>query len=286
LRNGNSKLSGNVIRDLSDFPRWRWSMKERHEIQADFQGALKAFYESNEDRIKLVVENRGRYLVLHRDRSWSVFRLEVSAGRQLPEGFGWTPEQEQVLYDLGLRQGRASNNYRAQIQNAAQWEDQWVDGLEQVVYQLLNDEEGEPVWTVREEKEEHVQSEGIVEGMNHLANTRTWQARTRLYRLLLASRLLVLVSGKGNGQRVEFGQVGTMGNWGVTAAFTSYEVLDAYEPRGAEVLALPGDVLFPELSVARIGALKLNPGSAPTGELYANEIKIIVDGLKKLSGVH
>lgn len=261
-------------------------MKERHEIQADFQKALKTFSESNEDRIKLVVESRGRYLVLHRDSSWSLFRIEVSAGRQLPEGFSWTPEQEQALYDLGLRQGRASNNYRVQVQNVDQWEGQWVEGLEQVVFDLLNDEEGEPVWTVREEKEEHVQSEGIVEGMNHLAKNRTWQARTGLYRLLLESRLLVLVKGKGKGQRVEFGQVGTMGSWGVTAAFTSYEALDAYKPRGADVLALPGDVLFPELSVAHIGALKLNPGSAPSGELYANEIKMMVDGLKKLSGVH
>ena len=76
-----------------------------------------------------------------------------------------------------------------------------------------------------------------------------------------------------------------MGSWGVTAAFTSYEALDAYAPKGVEVLALPG-IFFPELAVAKIGSLKLNPGTAPTGELYANEIQMMVEGLKKMTGVH
>ena len=187
---------------------------------------------------------------------------------------------------MGLRQGRASKNFFAIVKDKSDWEGRWANHAEQVITTLLNDEQGEPQWVLREEREERFQSEGIIEAMNHVAKNRTWQARTGLYRLLLQSRLLVLVNGKGEGQRVQFGQVGSMGSWGVTAAFTSYEALDAFAPKGADVLALPGDILFPELAVAKIGALKLNPGTAPTGELYANEIQMMVEGLKKMTGVH
>lgn len=251
--------------------------------------ALDRFCESPGDRRRLTVESEGCYAVVRGDGEGETVHIEVSAGRQLPKGKEWTPEEAQHLYDMGLRQGRASMNFRGFCGESA-LVTTWGDRLAWIVAELFHSPEGDtnPVLVVEPELE--VESQGVVEAMSHLAKNRTWQARTGLYRKLLEARFLVLVEGESGeyspSRSISWHPVGALGSWPVVAAFTSYDTLDLYAPLGKNVLAIPGEVLFPMLAESGVGALQLNPGSSPNGELSANEITMLVDGLKKLSGIH
>jgi hypothetical protein len=68
----------------------------------------------------------------------------------------------------------------------------------------------------------------------------------------------------------------------VAAIFTDVAGLDRYEPRGLDFAIMDGMALFPLLQDARVGSVLLNPGNAPRGEFYSNEIQTIVDGIRRL----
>lgn len=250
-------------------------------LEAGVQWLTKA----NRDRARLVYTSPKGYIVLHTGAAEELVHVQISAGRQAPEGEHWPAEIQQEYYDAGLRQARVSANFRGK----------WIKGqLNQggisTLTQALTKGFGEGIrgeaWECSEENVAAVQTNGVEDAMNYLAKNRTWQARTGLYRMLLKSRLLVVVEDEGIGKNTQFKSIDTIGSHSVYGAFTSYEALDAFSPLPTRSIAVPGEILFPELVSARAGALRLNPGTTPTGELYGNELMIIVDGIKRMQGVH
>lgn len=250
---------------------------------SDWQEGVGRFLNSDADRVKLHRLSQGRYLLVHREAGAEKVTLEVTGGRQLDRNFPWGEAQLQGIFAAGLRQQRASENFR-RTWTLDGFSREGVRVTQELQDVLFDGEEGRV--TCFTQTDFQPRAKGVEDAMDHLARVRTWQARTGLYRLLLEARLLVPVDEGGPGERTRFRPVDEMGGFPVVCAFTDYERLDALFPLGTKVLALPGDVLFPELLAARIGALRLNPGSTPHGELYSNEISTMVEGLQRLRGMH
>ena len=237
----------------------------------------------------LVLSSGERYLVFRLREATQKVQVIVSAGRQLSQGSQWTPEQEQSLFDGGLRRSRASEDYRAttDVQDVPQ---KWAALLAEVVETHL--ELGPAAFEVEPQREHvtEIANLAIEEAMEFLAKERNWQARTGLYRLLIEGALLVLTKEVGPvyklTQTPRWNVIDVMGSMPVMAVFTSTEALFRYAPTGAHAMKISGRDLFPLLVREGAATLRMNPGGMPRGELFRNELDMIVEGIKRLDGVH
>ena len=74
-----------------------------------------------------------------------------------------------------------------------------------------------------------------------------------------------------------------MGSFPVCAVFTSMpRFLKAY-PEGQQFVQRNGKSLFPELAQKRFGSMRINPRTEVGGELYLNELYMLVQGIERLA---
>ena len=89
-----------------------------------------------------------------------------------------------------------------------------------------------------------------------------------------------------DGADPSFYEVGQIGDFPSFALFTDYAALDNYNPVGLRAQVVTGMDIFPRILSNRVGSVLINPHGQPRGELYSNEVGMIVDGIKRLRGVH
>ena len=147
----------------------------------------------NRDRARLVYTSPKGYIVLHTGAAEELVHVQISAGRQAPEGEHWPAEIQQEYYDAGLRQARVSANFRGK----------WIKGqLNQggmsTLTQALMKGFGEGIrgeaWF--RGKCGRCSNQQCGRRQNYLAKNRTWRARTGLL-TLLKSRSPVVVEDEG-----------------------------------------------------------------------------------------
>lgn len=107
----------------------------------------------------------------------------------------------------------------------------------------------------------------LIDAMRTMAKKRDHSYRTALYRSLLDSTLLLLTDA----ERPK--KVGELMRFEVFAAFTSFDALRRYEPRGAAYDRVKGRDLFHRLLEFPVGSLLIDPKSTVGGELYRNELE-------------
>lgn len=256
----------------------------------DFTDAIERLRASRANRNRVaLVSNRG-YIVFSTPGPDKPVHVQVSGGRNLPPNTKLTPQAAGALGEAGLRQKRASGDFQRRILPGRADE---VAPLVDRAFSLLTEQLGaEPesiVLRSRFEQVPELDNSQVEEAMNHLAKRRDWPARTGLYRTLVDAQLVCAVDeGASAGESGEWRpyRAGMLGPLPSAAIFTNYEALDHFAPVGLSARVLPGHALFPELLAFGVGSALVNPGGQPRGELYQNEIQILVDGIKKLKGIH
>lgn len=112
----------------------------------------------------------------------------------------------------------------------------------------------------------------LLDAMRQMAKKRDHRFRVDLYRALLDSTLLLLVSPDGTGNPAK---VGELMKFDVYACFTSWDSLRRFEPRGARYDVVRGRKLFARLMEHHVGSLLIDPKSSVGGELYRNELETL-----------
>lgn len=230
------------------------------------------------DANRLVLETARGYLVVHGERGAETLAVEVSAGRQLPDDARLSPEAHQTLHDAGFRRRSAADNYLR--------EGVPVDAAEAEVPRILEllDPGGASTRALHLGHREPTENPTLLRAMERLSRVRDMQARRQVYMALLYADLLLALDAPPNEDaELSLHRAGTLGKGEVVAAFTDWESLRRYEPRGLHYAVLSGMELFPRLAERRVASLLINPRGHVGGELYRNEILSISDGAARLN---
>ena len=123
----------------------------------------------------------------------------------------------------------------------------------------------------------HLENQPVIEAMRHLAKHRDWSARKTLYRLLIDASFIVPID-----ENDEIAVVDQMGSFPVSAAFTDQTLFITANPLGGVFGVKTGRQLFPELVTKRFGSMRINPQTEVRGELYLNELQMLVEGIARL----
>lgn len=235
------------------------------------------------NRNRIVVSGGDGYLVFSGSRGGAQWLCQVSAGRQLPARVKLSPQQSQQLADYGLAQLRASENFREKFQTEPEQLDDWSRKALRIMESVFGAHEAEIA--IRLESVPELDRKTIDEAMELVARKRNLSARSGLYMVLARSQLVIAVDetpASGELRDATFRVCDELGGRPVAAIFSNYNALDAYEPRGLDGLTVGGGELFPWLIEQKVGSVLINPGSAPRGELYANELMTLGEGIRRM----
>ena len=253
----------------------------RTDARSAIQTKLKELMDSKVSRRRLAVASDQGYFVFSHDPEELGLRFEMSAGRQVAR------ERMSVAYagrceQLGLRRGRASDNFSTRVETASVLSGQIIEDALDTLETYFD----ATAYDVSLCLEDHpaVDPEDIHKAMENLARERTWAARTGLYMLLVRRSFFVAVARYEDSAEMPIvpATIDTMVERPVYGIFTTIDALEKYEPKGLKARLLDGMALFPQLLSSAPSAVRINPGSAPRGELYSNELQIIVDGISRL----
>ena len=248
---------------------------------------LTSWRQSIGNRKRFLISGGTGYLVFVQKEDGNL-ELQASAGQQLTLERDAKTAIAEVLHNWGFRQRRLSANYqitfKSDPENIKKWSSIALDALTR----LFDATETNTI--ARAEQHPEIDNSGLLVAMKHLAKKRDWKARTGVYMKLIESELVIPLddSHDPEGPLESDGllKVGSMGNMPVTAAFSTVEALDTFDPRGLDLKVISGLELFPVLSVGKFASIQINPRGDIRGELYANEIWTVTEGIKRLRGSH
>ena len=115
----------------------------------------------------------------------------------------------------------------------------------------------------------------LIRAMKLLATTREMSARQRVYHHLLAADLLLALDPDGDDDDPAPHIFERLQGYPVIGAFTDWDALRLWQPRGWPYRVLPGRSLFPLAHAGRYGSVLINRGGNVGGELLMNEIEAL-----------
>ena len=207
--------------------------------------------------------------------------VEISAGRQV-DRTRMTVEFAAHCEKIGFRRSRASDNFSRTIGLNTSELDTWLQWTLETL-ETFFDAEGFDIKLCLEDHPELDATE-IHKAMENLAKQRSWAARTGLYMMLVKRPFLVAIDTPSMApeEQAPISSIDTLGDRPVAAIFTTLDALDRFNPTGHSAMMMDGMALFPLLLSLGVGGVRINPGTSPRGELYSNEVQILVDGIKRL----
>lgn len=210
---------------------------------------------------RAVVVARGGWFVVHGARNVDDVEVEAAASAYLETKLSLDQVSALRKARFASRPGRKTLMRRHPIEGL----DRFLEGLVEAVF-------GAPIEDVQLHLGERDETSNpvLIEAMRVLARKRDTPSRQQLYRRLMDAELLLLVQGDAAAR------VGELQGWDVVAAFTDWDALALYDPRGRPFRRVTGRVLCPELYAdQRVGSLLINPNGRVGGELYRNEIEAV-----------
>jgi len=234
--------------------------------------ALRQLVETGGDGNRLVVSRGPAWFhctAANGDRS---ILVEPAPSASLPKDRALTPNRIQHLRRLGYasRPGHRCLGRLVALDEAGS-----IDGLGQELMTLfasVYEETDGPVQTeLHLGDRERAANPKLIEAMRVMAKKRDHKYRTGLYRALLDSTLLLMVDGEPRTPT----KVGELMRYDVYAAFTSWDALRRFQPRGAAYTSVRGRHLFGQLLEHNVGSLLIDPKSTVGGELYRNELETL-----------
>jgi hypothetical protein len=241
---------------------------------------------------RLLIQAPKGWVLFSGRRGEPALTLEISAGRALPEGAALTAEQQQVLWDRGLRRARASDNF-SRLEELKGAEHAGTLASEVLGWlSTLFGYEGPATVDLALGDFDPTENPGVVQLMQEQVNQRgDLKSRKRLWSRLMRATLLVPLkrapAGEvGIGAELPLRVFGELGGAEVVGAFTDATALRAHDPRPLPYARLTGAQLFPLLAARRVASMLLNPGQGVRGELYRHEIETIAEAVQRTQGSH
>jgi len=253
--------------------------------------ALTALTREGGTRNRVAVMGDVGHVVFSSERGAASIKVQVSAGRQLPKGVTIEPADYARLHELGLRQARASEDMRLEFTDSDEDRRLWARHSLTILQRTFGTPTLDNIKVrARYEEVDQLDNSALFQAMNHLAKSRSWSARTGVYMQLIRARVVwaldapsfpdsPLPSAKPH-------IAGDLGGHPSMAIFSDYDALDHYDPTGLDARVETGQALFPLFAARRVGSVLINPGGSPRGELYGNEVLSVVDGIKRMTGMH
>ncbi|MEE2788051.1 MAG: hypothetical protein VX589_11980 [Myxococcota bacterium] len=258
-------------------------------MNPDYLRAKRQLCEATGNRNRFALTGGHGYIVFSTQSADSPVTVQATAGRRLPPGVRLSPADAGCLGDRGLRQQRASQDFRSQFDRGDDdaWT-KWLTAAPALLTTVYGATEAEIEVRTCFEKIVDLDNQSLVEAMNHLAKVRTWSARTGLYMSLVRAQLVCALADEATAStdHAPLYEAGQIGDFPSFALFTDYAALDNFKPIGLRAKVVKGMDIFPRILANRVGSVLINPHGQPRGELYNNEIGIIVDGIKRLKGIH
>ena len=231
------------------------------------------------------------HVVFSSVRGASAIKVQVSSGRQLPKGVTIDPADYARLHELGFRQRRASEDLRMEFGDSPEDRLLWARHAVTIMQRTFSAGDVDQL-TVRARYEDvdALDNKALFAAMDHLAKKRSWSARTGVYMQLISAQLVWALAAPSEPDAplptAEPYVCGELGGRPSVALFPDYEALDRYAPVGLDARVETGQALFPLFAALRVGSVLINPGGSPRGELYGNEVLSVVDGIKRMAGIH
>ena len=153
-----------------------------------------------------------------------------------------------------------------------------VDGLE-----------GEAEIEFEEDEGPHPQNGDLIEAMLDVASSHEETTRQRMYRELINATFLVPLDPatcerfEQDGVEMEGGTIyiyDTVGGHPLYAAFTDWESLRRWEPRGWSYIPIHGSEFFEEVLEREAAGVLINPEGPVGGQLYRHEIEMLVEAMR------
>ncbi|MEE2756231.1 MAG: hypothetical protein VYA30_06205 [Myxococcota bacterium] len=256
-------------------------MEKHNEVKETVRKHLEALVASNARRRRVAIIGNDGYAVFFGQPGLGEVGVEVSAGRQVDRS-RMTVEFAAHCEKIGFRRSRASDNFSRNIGVDTAELDTWVQWAIDTLSTFFDAESFETKICFEDHPE--LDAVEIHKAMENLARERSWAARTGLYMMLVKRSFLVAVDEPtvATEEPPAISSIDTLGDRPVAALFTTLEHLDRFSPTGHAATLVDGMSLFPLLLSLGVGAVRINPGASPRGELYSNEVQILVDGIKRL----
>jgi hypothetical protein len=232
---------------------------------------LRALVVEGGDYNRLIVSHGDVYVQFIGSRGGDSIDCEAVTNRFLPAAAQLTPKREQELTTRGFTTRRKRRNLVRKFTCSGPdamptiadetleilARAYGVDADAQLRFDLLL---GDPEPTANVE---------LLRAMKKLARLRDMPSRQAVYRGLLASELLLVLDPDSDD---EPHVVEKLQGLPVYAAFTDWDALRLWEPRGWPYRVIAGHRLFPLADDRRIASLMINPRGDIGGELLMNEI--------------
>ena len=235
--------------------------------------ALNRLVESGGTANRLVVSRTHGWFHCSAARGDRSILVEAAPSASLPKAQALSPNKVFRLRQLGFasRPGHKCLGRHVSLDNPGS-----IEALAEELHGLFDEVYGEgavpDVVESFEGDRESTANPALIEAMRQMARKREHRLRTNLYRALLDSTLLLGVDSADPEQPAKVGEL--MG-FDVYAAFSSWDALRRFEPRGMAYEAVRGRHLFGRLLEHHVGSLLIDPKSSVGGELYRNELETL-----------
>lgn len=253
------------------------------DAQSELRDALTALQSSRFPESQVLIEQGPVYLQFLRYHGGEVV-FETVSSRFLPAEFKLSTGRAAKLRAYGFEKGSGINWQRYFTRaECSQWNvDELVAECDEILTQVYASE-GELNVQINHIEDEHPDNDDLVDAMRGVATNRSGEARHRMYNELVNSTLLIPVNPDAkehDDTGDDFLVVDTLDGHPVFLAFSDWESLRRWNPRGWSYLPLHGSEFF-ELCLERdLGSVQINPRGEVGGELYRHEVEMLVEGVR------
>lgn len=253
------------------------------DAQNELREALAALQGSRFAESQVLVEQGPVYLQFLRYHGGEVL-FETVASRFLPPELKLSTGRAAKLREFGFEKKGSVNWQRAFSKSECnQWNVDELVGQCQEILTNIYASEGELNVHVNHIEEEHPENEELVDSMRAVASTRSGESRHRMYTELVNATLIIPIdpdAGDEADEGEDFLVTDTLDGHPVFLAFSDWESLRRWSPKGWSYMPMHGSEFF-ELALDRdLGSVQINPRGAVGGELYRHEVEMLVEGVR------
>ena len=253
---------------------------------ADLRQALSALMEGKERARRLIIRAGDHWQVIHNQRSGQLEHVSPRSSR-LPASIKLDPAAAQKMRGLDFEKP-AAGDWTRRVR---------ADQLDELAVQIvsvlreLHRVDGPMQLDLEIDDREHPVNDKLVEAMRALADkhARTDATRQRMYNAMVNSRFLMPFSPEAEPEadpEDAIERVESRNGRPVFAAFTDFSSMRLWRPLQTEYMPTHGSVLFEWLCEQEAAALLLNPDGRVGGELFANELHMLAEGVRRFVRKH
>lgn len=246
--------------------------------QARIQRALETLVNSSHQESSLVIESGEVYLLFIASQKAGQLRMEAVTSDSLPPRLKLSAGRADELRKLGFDRGGNNRNWAREIELPP---DDVADIAEQstdILRRIYGAEEDVRV-RLRHDDLERPDNESLVDAMRALAREENSATRHRMYTELVNANFMVPLIDEADDRHeisaADFRVLTVEDGFPIFVAFSDWQSLRYWKPRGCPYGVVHGSELFEALLERDAAALEINPSGDVGGQLYRHELELL-----------